>query len=147
MIVGEAILESLSGDAERLDDMWEDGLEKWEQLRHSLLGSLLGSKILVTTHSEIVARNMGCSRNNVLQLGKFPSEQCWSIFSRVTFFDRDNEEHARLESIGRYIVEKCGGLSLSAKALGSLLRLNSSVQELRNMLDSELHKLPGIWEA
>ncbi|XP_025015399.2 putative disease resistance protein RGA3 [Ricinus communis] len=114
MTVGKAILESLSGDAEILDDIWEDGPDKCEQLGHSLLGGLPGSKILVTTRSEIVAGNMGCTRNNVLQ---------------------DNEERARLESIGRYIVEKCDGLPLSAKALGSLLRLKSSVQEWSNVLD------------
>ncbi|EEF30187.1 conserved hypothetical protein [Ricinus communis] len=113
MTVGKAILESLSGDAEILDDIWEDGPDKCEQLGHSLLGGLPG-------------------------IMKLPSEQCWLIFSRVTFFDRDNEERARLESIGRYIVEKCDGLPLSAKALGSLLSLKSSVQEWSNVLDSEL---------
>ncbi|XP_050234867.1 putative disease resistance protein RGA3 [Mercurialis annua] len=168
--ISKAILESLFGDAHRfgeletvvnrieqtirgkkfllvLDDMWDDGPEKWMQLKHCLLGGLPGSKILVTTRSESVARNMGCARNGLIQLGKLPLQECWSIFSQIAFFDRDTEEREQLEIIGKEIVEKCDGLPLAAKALGSLLRLKSSAQDWRDVLNSKLWEIPGIWEA
>ncbi|XP_048234378.1 putative disease resistance protein RGA3 [Ricinus communis] len=129
MTVGKAILESLSGDAERLGEL---------QAVLTQIEAAIGGKRFLISALRLLQGTWAALKNNVLQLGKLPSEQCWSTFSRVTFFDRDNEERERLESIGRYIIEKCDSLPLSAKALGSLLRLKSSVQEWRNVLDSEL---------
>ncbi|XP_020533938.1 putative disease resistance protein RGA3 [Jatropha curcas] len=129
-----------------LDDVWEDGPSKWDQMRLSFISASFGSSILLTTRNEIVAENMGCSRENVYQLGRLSLEDCWSIFSEIAFFEKKNENRGQLEAIGREIVKKCDGLPSAAKTLASLLRLKDSWQEWDSVLKSEVWELEEVWE-
>ncbi|XP_058006341.1 putative disease resistance protein RGA3 [Hevea brasiliensis] len=129
-----------------LDDVWEDGPSKWERMRDSFTSASLGSSILLTTRDMSVPGNMGCRRDCLFKLGKLSLEDCWSIFSEIAFFQKNNEERGRLEAIGREIVEKCDGLPMAAKTLACLLRSKQSWKEWQSVLDSEVWELDGLWE-
>ena len=48
-------------------------------------------------------------------------DDCWSMFQKHAFENRDVNEHPALKFISREIIKKCKGLPLAAKALGGLL--------------------------
>ncbi|KAL2454696.1 putative disease resistance protein [Abeliophyllum distichum] len=56
-------------------------------------------------------------------------------------FEKQKEHHNILEAIGREIAQKCGGLPLAAKTLGSLLSFKDTVQEWNNVLSSEIWQM------
>jgi len=110
-----------------LDDVWNEDSTKWEQLKYSLMCGLPGSSILVTTRKRNVASRMGSSPTDILELGLLSTDECWSLFSRLAFFEKNSRERGDLEDIGRQIAAKCKGLPLAAKSLGSLLRFKSRI--------------------
>ena len=48
------------------------------------------------------------------------------------------EEKSELESIGKEIVKKCGGVPLAIKALGSLMCLKSMKSEWLSVKESQI---------
>jgi hypothetical protein len=124
-----------------LDDVWNEDSTKWEQLRNSLkCGCLPGSRILVTTRNRNVAKCMGSSPTDILELGLLSTDECWSLFSQLAFFEKNSRERGDLEDIGRQIAAKCKGLPVAAKSLGSLLRFKRSRAEWESVLNSH------VWE-
>ncbi|KAJ6956939.1 putative disease resistance protein RGA3 [Populus alba] len=125
-----------------LDDVWNEDSIKWEQLRNSLkCGCLPGSSILVTTRKRNVANCMGSSSStDILELGLLSTDECWSLFSHLAFFDENSGERGNLEDIGRKIAAKCKGLPLAVKCLGSLLRFKSRIEDWESVLNSH------VWE-
>ncbi|KAJ6373355.1 hypothetical protein OIU76_027652, partial [Salix suchowensis] len=80
----ERIQESIRGKRFLLvlDDVWNEDSTKWEQLKNSLKrGCLPGSRFLVTTRNTKVARIMGSSSTDILELGLLSPHECWSLFS------------------------------------------------------------------
>ncbi|XVF60182.1 hypothetical protein PTKIN_Ptkin08bG0024000 [Pterospermum kingtungense] len=77
-----------------------------------------GSKILVTTRKKSVARVMESLDFDLEQLSH---EVCWSIIKQLAFRGKNDALCKNLEGVGREITEKCNGLPLVAKTLGSLL--------------------------
>ncbi|KAJ6956941.1 putative disease resistance protein RGA3 [Populus alba] len=126
-----------------LDDVWNEDSTKWEQLRNSLkCGCLPGSSILVTTRKRNVANCMGSSPGtDILELGLLSTDECWSLFSQLAFFEKNSKERGDLEDIGRKIAAKCKGLPLAVKSLGSLLRFKSRIEEWESVLNSH------VWET
>jgi hypothetical protein len=124
-----------------LDDVWNEDSTKWEQLKYSLMCGLPGSSILVTTRKRNVASRMGSSPTDILELGLLSTDECWSLFSRLAFFEKNSRERGDLEDIGRQIAAKCKGLPLAAKSLGSLLRFKSRIEEWESVLNSH------VWES
>jgi len=53
------------------------------------------------------------------------------------------EEKSELESIGKEIVKKCGGVPLAIKALGSLMCLKSMKSEWLSVKESQIWDLPA----
>ncbi|XWS30460.1 hypothetical protein CRYUN_Cryun24cG0119600 [Craigia yunnanensis] len=105
-----------------LDDAWTDHDEDWESLKAVFQQGMSGSRILMTTRKESVAKVMGSSQSQVFNLKGLSDEVCWVILSHVAFVGRDNDLRENLEDIGREIAKKCKGLPLAAKTLGGLLR-------------------------
>ncbi|KAL0415030.1 UNVERIFIED_CONTAM: putative disease resistance protein RGA4 [Sesamum latifolium] len=122
-----------------LDDVWTDDFRKWEQLLNSLSTGAAGSAILVTTRNERVAKVMG-SRYN-LPLGQLSGDDSWSLFKRIAFFERKAEDCEELEGVGRKISDKCKGLPLTIKTIGSLMRFKNSLKEWHDVLSSEFWEL------
>lgn len=62
-----------------LDDVWDEDSSKWELLRWPLDAGSTGSRILMTTRNESVARMMGPT--GMITLGKLSKDDYWLIFS------------------------------------------------------------------
>ena len=124
-----------------LDDLWSDIYNKWDDLRSPLFEGAPGSKILVTTRDHGVATWVG-GHKNVYELKQLSEDDCWSVFQTHAFEHININEHQNLETIGRSIVKKCGGLPLAAKAIGGLLRSELREREWERILDSKIWDLP-----
>ncbi|KAH0470640.1 hypothetical protein IEQ34_000363 [Dendrobium chrysotoxum] len=106
-----------------LDNMWRDDFDFWENLRTPLMDGAEGSKILVTTQNENVARSMQTVHK--LCLHGLPVNDGWLLLQDLVFSkdERINvfTEQPELEVIGKNIVKECQGFPLAIKAIGSLL--------------------------
>ncbi|KAJ4702700.1 Disease resistance protein [Melia azedarach] len=123
-----------------LDDVWIEDYYKWETFYHCLRNGLHGSKILVTTRKMTVAKMIGST--DIIFIEALSREDCWSVFKHIAFDGRSSDECERLDDIGQKIVERCNGIPLAAKAIGSLLRHKKTAQEWKNVLDSEIWRKP-----
>uniref|UniRef100_A0A0D9XS92 NB-ARC domain-containing protein n=1 Tax=Leersia perrieri TaxID=77586 RepID=A0A0D9XS92_9ORYZ len=124
-----------------LDDVWNERTDYWESLCTPMLAATR-CDIIVTTRSEAVAR--------LVQTTPFYSPNClnrddsWSLFKQTAFVEQDNGSPenmvkiANLVDIGRRIAEKCKGLPLALRTLGSVLRFETDVVKWRDVLESEL---------
>ncbi|XP_058078563.1 putative disease resistance protein RGA4 [Magnolia sinica] len=117
-----------------LDDVWEENPEKWNSLKKSLRGAR-GSKIIVTTRIENVALIMGTLPSHHLPI--LSDDDCWSLF-RQRAFGHGRQEHPNLVMLGKEIVKKCGGVPLAAKALGSLMYLQTEESQWLFVKESEI---------
>ncbi|XP_034680439.1 putative disease resistance RPP13-like protein 1 [Vitis riparia] len=113
-----------------------------DSLRSPLLEGAPGSKILVTTRNLNVATMMGGDKK-LYELKHLSDDDCWLVFQKHAFENRNVNEHPDLALIGREIVKKCGGLPLAAKALGGLLRSEHTEDKWNIILDSKIWNLPG----
>ncbi|KAK8602241.1 hypothetical protein V6N12_052055 [Hibiscus sabdariffa] len=122
-----------------LDDLWNDNRAKWIELQDLLFGGALGSKIIVTTRSPLVATITG----NVpaYNLTGLSQEDCLSLFLKWAFNEGKEKQHPNLVEIGREIVKKCGGVPLAVRTLGSLLYSTIDEREWLSIRDSEIWKL------
>ncbi|KAK1360308.1 putative disease resistance protein RGA4 [Heracleum sosnowskyi] len=127
-----------------LDDVGKYHHRSWEQLECNLKKGAPGSRVLVTTRNEGVARLMNSSY--IHPLGRLSDQNCWSLFSRTAFNGKTEEEKERLEDIGRRISDKCKGLPLSVYTISGLMRLKSTAAAWRDVLKSEFWDLNGAEE-
>ena len=125
-----------------LDDIWDVESLNWEsseRLRAPLLGVVKGSKIVVTSRDDSVAKTMRSVYTH--RLGELSPQHCWSLFEKIAFQERDPIACRELEPIGRHIVDKCQGLPLAVKSLGYLLHSKVEKREWEDVLDSEIWHL------
>ncbi|KAK2440168.1 putative disease resistance RPP13 protein [Trifolium repens] len=122
-----------------LDDVWNGNVEIWEHLQLPLNKGSSESKIIVTTRNKEVASSMKSSM--LLDLERLEESDCWSLFVKFAFHNI-NVRHPILESIGKNIVIKCGGLPLAVKSLGNLLRRKFSQSEWVRILETDMWCLP-----
>jgi hypothetical protein len=120
-----------------LDDVWNGNAACWENLLLPFNHGSSGSKIIVTTREKEVADVLNSMLFDLEQLDK---SDCWSLFVTHVFHGK-NVHHPNLESIGKKIVDKCGGLPLAVKTLGQLLRRKFSEHEWRKILETDMWRL------
>jgi hypothetical protein len=122
-----------------LDDVWSENHEEWEKLRLLLKDGKRGSKIIVTTR----CRKVGMMVRTVppFILKGLSNDDCWELFRCKAFEEGEEDLHPRLVRIGKEIVQKCGGVPLAAKALGSMLRFNKSEQSWMAVKDSQIWQM------
>ncbi|XP_027356840.1 putative disease resistance RPP13-like protein 1 [Abrus precatorius] len=123
-----------------LDDVWNEKRDLWEALQTPLNYGAKESKILVTTRSEKVALAM--QSNEVHHLKQIQEDHCWKVLARHAFIDENSQLDPEFKEIGMKLVEKCKGLPLALKTIGSLLHTKSSVSEWESVLTSEIWSLP-----
>ncbi|KAL6626476.1 hypothetical protein ACP70R_030202 [Stipagrostis hirtigluma subsp. patula] len=122
-----------------LDDVWSENQEEWEKLRMLLKDGKRGSKIIVTTRSRKVAMMVRTVPPFVLK--GLSDEDCWELFRCKAFEEGEENLHPNLVRIGKEIVQKCGGVPLAAKALGSMLRFKRNEESWIAVKDSEIWQL------
>ena len=120
-----------------LDDVWNENRHKWETVQTPLDCWAQGSRILVTTRSKKVASTMQSKEHHLEQLEK---DHCWRLFNKHAFQDDNAQSNPDFKEIGMKIVEKCKGLPLALKTIGSLLHRKTSILEWESILKSK------IWE-
>ncbi|KAH9689061.1 hypothetical protein KPL70_015330 [Citrus sinensis] len=125
-----------------LDDVWNEDYSKWEPFYYCLKSGFHGSKILITTRKETVARIMGST--HVISVNVLSEMECWSVFQSLAISGKTIGKRENLEKIGREIVKKCKGLPLAAKTIASLLRSKNTEKEWQNILESEIWELEAI---
>jgi Leucine-rich repeat (LRR) protein len=138
-----AIMENLKKKLEKktlllvLDDVWNEDHAKWDDLKEQLLkiNSKNGNAVVITTRSKQVADMMETSPGSQHEPGKLSDDQCWSIIKQKVSRGGGAIIASDLESIGKQIAKKCGGIPLLAKALGGTLH-RKQAQEWRSILNS-----------
>ncbi|XP_058107100.1 disease resistance protein RGA2-like isoform X1 [Magnolia sinica] len=119
-----------------LDDVWSTNNEMWDKLIPPYQEGARGSRIIVTTRSEDVARAMG--RGRIHKLASLSFDDCWLLFSHGALEHRSAEERSELDVIGKEIVKKCGGVPLAAKTIGSALGSRRTRREWELILESDV---------
>lgn len=102
-----------------LDDVWSEIQEISDTLGFLKSMGTHDIKILVTTRSKVVVGTMHGSLDYNLEPLQFNFG--WELFRNQAFCGSIHESNQVLSCIGRKIVEKCKGLPLIIKVLGSLL--------------------------
>ncbi|CAN6304458.1 unnamed protein product [Urochloa humidicola] len=122
-----------------IDDAWSERKDLWDALLSAMSTAQFGA-ILVTT------RNVNVS--SVIQtmtpyhVGCLPFDESWQLFKQLAFCQQDQNIGNAFEEIGRKIVQKCGGLPLAIKAIGSALHFEENEETWTEILDSDQWDLP-----
>ncbi|KAI9115194.1 hypothetical protein K1719_013513 [Acacia pycnantha] len=122
-----------------LDDVWNENCKIWEVFQAPLKLAAPQSKILVTTRNQKVAKVMCCTFTHSLK--PLEDGDCWNLFAKHAFNNQHHNADPDLIQIGRKIVNKCGGLPLAVKTLGSLLHKKPSFQYWDKILKSDFWEL------
>ncbi|XP_059633520.1 disease resistance protein RGA2-like [Cornus florida] len=122
-----------------LDDVWNENRDIWLQMIDLLVGGMRGSKILVTTRSELVANVIGSNSPYILK--GLSKEESWSLFEKMAFKQGKESENIFQVEIGKEIVRKCKGVPLAIRALGSLLYTKDTMDEWLVFKNNDLSKI------
>ena len=125
-----------------LDDVWTKDHKKWEPFKNAFKCGAQGSRILITTRNEEVAKIIGSAYT--INLEVLSKEECWLMFSEIAFFGRDPKQCKQLEDLSRQLANKCKGLPLAIKTLGGLMCFKKSREQWKNVLDSNLWELEDV---
>ncbi|KAF2293363.1 hypothetical protein GH714_001010 [Hevea brasiliensis] len=69
-----------------LDEVWNEDAQNWLSLRDVLVASAKESKIIITTHSKIVAKRARSS--SIYELKGLSPAESWSLFKKIAFDQR-----------------------------------------------------------
>ncbi|XP_059439163.1 putative disease resistance protein RGA3 [Corylus avellana] len=120
-----------------LDDVWNEDHEKWSELKEVLMGGARGSRILVTTRSEIVARTIrqesvagiiGTVKSYSLK--GLDEDASWYLFKQRAFKIGQEPENSIIVRLGKEIVQKCLSVPLVISTIAGLLYSINSEKEL-----------------
>ncbi|GLT27854.1 hypothetical protein SLA2020_028250 [Shorea laevis] len=124
-----------------LDDVWNDNYHLWSTLQGLFMLGGPGSKIIVTTRNENVAKIMR-GDDWVYHLDLFPDSECLSLLARHALETENFDSYGHLKGIGEEILKKCRGLPLAIKTIGGLLRQDRlNANKWREVLNSEIWKV------
>ncbi|XP_059633544.1 putative disease resistance protein RGA4 [Cornus florida] len=103
------------------------------------MGGSRGSEILVTTRAELVANVIGT--NSPYFLKGLSEEDSFSLFKKMAFKQGKELEITFQVTIGKEIVQKCKGVPLAIRALGSQLYSKDTVAEWLTFKNNDLSKI------
>ncbi|GKU86112.1 hypothetical protein SLEP1_g681 [Rubroshorea leprosula] len=124
-----------------LDDVWSEDYHCWDVLQRVFVSAAVGSKIIVTSRIDGVAKTMGAS-DRIYRLKVLPEDQCLSLLARHALGRENFDAHLKLKDIGVEIVKRCKGLPLAVKTLGGLLRGELNPDKWVKVLKSDMWELP-----
>nr|ULP54363.1 ZAR1-basal [Liriodendron chinense] len=135
----EGLLESLNSKLDGkylvvLDDVWETNERMWWDSLKSALPQVNGCCVIVTTRNEEVAKSMGAFSRCIHYPQTLSNEDSWSLFSKIAFARNEGKcTNPDLEGFGKEIVARCGGLPLTIKVVGGMMRWKSDIHEWRRI--------------
>ncbi|XP_039140289.1 putative disease resistance protein At1g50180 [Dioscorea cayenensis subsp. rotundata] len=118
------------------DDVWTR--RAWDNIKEMLPVEMVnGSKVLLTTRNREVALHAD-RQSPPFDLKLLGEEESWELFCKKAIPTKCSKNcPPKLETIGRQMVEKCGGLPLAIVVLGGLaMRKEQSEEEWRKLLKS-----------
>jgi hypothetical protein len=131
-----------------LDDVWNGDHKKWCRLKEVLMGGARGSRILVTTRNEVVARTI--RQESVAKiigtvesysLKGLDEDASWSLFKQKAFEKGQEPKNSSIVALGKEIVQKCSGVPLAITTIGSLLGSKNPETEWTSFKNNELSKI------
>ncbi|XP_062114876.1 putative disease resistance RPP13-like protein 1 [Humulus lupulus] len=136
-----------------LDDVWNENDAMWAALKSCFESGSSGSKIIVTTRSQVVASVMATGK--IYYLNELSDEDSWQLFAKYVFGENvDPNDYQVLQVIGREIVKKCRGFPLAIKFVGRLLHAERDPKKWEEILNSAIweesyerggYVLPALW--
>ncbi|KAF3622355.1 putative disease resistance protein RPP13-like [Capsicum annuum] len=111
-----------------VDDVWQ--IEAWESLKRAFPDSENGSRVIITTRNEEVAVR-AVDRGFVHFLRFLRQEESWDLFCRKLLDVR--EMIPAMESLAKYMVDKCQGLPLAIVVLSGLLSHKRRLEEWKRV--------------
>ncbi|XP_047339586.1 putative disease resistance protein RGA1 [Impatiens glandulifera] len=121
-----------------LDDVWNENLEAWDQLRSILDCGSNGAFVLATTRKRNVAKIMETIQH--IRISLLSDEDCWLLFEERAFMCGTPKTH-NFVNIGKEIVKKCKGVPLVAKTFGGQMGFKSDINEWCKIRDNEIWKI------
>jgi Leucine-rich repeat (LRR) protein len=131
-----------------LDDIWS--ILSWESIRCALPDNKKGSRVIVTTRNEDVAKTCCSHRQDwIYKIQRLSDATSRELFFKRIFGSEDKLPNDELEEVSNSILKKCGGLPLAIMSIGSLLarktnRTKQEWQKVCNNLGSELESNPTL---
>ncbi|CAN6561421.1 unnamed protein product [Malus baccata var. baccata] len=122
-----------------LDDVWNENREKWLSLKYLLMGGGKGSRILITTRSETVAKISDTAKPYTLR--GLNQEDSWSLFKEMTFKDGKEPENSTIKAIGKEVARKCQGVPLAIRTIGGMLHTKYHETEWLNFKENKLSRI------
>ncbi|KAK9989348.1 hypothetical protein SO802_029587 [Lithocarpus litseifolius] len=119
-----------------LDDIWNEDVEKWCNLKRLLIGGAKGSKVVITTRTKLVAKITSTIKLQYVLSG-LPKDQSWFLLKRMAFEGQDTID-PDLEAIGMDIAKKCQGVPLAIKTIGRVLYFRTTKAEWLDIKNNEL---------
>ena len=123
-----------------LDDVWNEDLQKWLELKNLLMDGAIGSRILVTTRSNKVAKITKTVQPYMLE--GLDKDKSWSLLKQMAFEKGQESENSRFKVVGMEILEKCKGVPLAIRTIGRILCFKNSEEEWLSFKKNELSKIP-----
>ncbi|XP_030963397.1 putative disease resistance protein RGA4 [Quercus lobata] len=128
-----------------LDDVWNDNHEKWLSLKNILMSGAKGSRILVTVREERVANIVQTMKPYFLR--GLSEHEVWLLFKKMAFENGEEPKNPIIKSIGMEIIEKCRGVPLAIRSIGSLLYFKNPEKDWLSFKDNELLKVTNILQT
>ncbi|KAL5730358.1 hypothetical protein ACHQM5_003188 [Ranunculus cassubicifolius] len=122
-----------------LDNVWNEDSEKWEQLKFVMSSGAGRNTVVVTTRSRSVASTMEAKP---YFLEKLSRDDCWNMFKQRAFARGEEQVDPDIVLIGKEMVDRCHGVPLAAKTLGSLMRLKTKKHQWETVRDNDVWRLP-----
>ncbi|TQE10990.1 hypothetical protein C1H46_003405 [Malus baccata] len=122
-----------------LDDVWNENREKWLSLKYLLMGGGKGSRLLITTCSETVAKISDTTKPYTLR--GLNQEDSWSLFKEMAFKDGKEPENSTIKAIGKEVARKCQGVPLAIRTIGGLLHTKYHETEWLNFKENKLSRI------
>ncbi|KAL8139389.1 LOW QUALITY PROTEIN: hypothetical protein V2J09_005410 [Rumex salicifolius] len=121
-----------------LDDVWDHDRARWTDRMGLLSEGGKGSKVIVTTRSESVARAVGAEAMATHHLDGLSEEDSWDL---IVGFTQEQERDSTWANLGRQIVKKCANVPLAVKSIASLLFEKKTIREWESFKNEELSNL------